>query len=245
MILFPAIDLKDGKCVRLLRGDMARATVFNDSPAAQAKAFANAGCEWLHLVDLNGAVEGHPVNRAAVVEILQAIEVPAQLGGGIRTIENIARWFESGVKRVILGTVAVKEPGLVKAACKQWPGQIAVGIDARDGIVAVDGWTRQSTVRALDLALRFEDAGVSAIIYTDIDRDGVLTGLNLPATAALAQAIAIPVIASGGLAGIADIEALMQPEYCMIAGAIAGRALYDGRLDAKEALSLIGGQGHF
>ena len=176
MLLFPAIDLKDGKCVRLLRGDMARATVFNDSPAAQAKAFANAGCEWLHLVDLNGAVEGHPVNRQAVVEILQAIEVPTQLGGGIRTIENIARWFESGVKRVILGTVAVKEPGLVKAACKQWPGQIAVGIDAREGMVAVDGWTRQSTVRALDLALRFEDAGVSAIIYTDIDRDGAMGG---------------------------------------------------------------------
>jgi len=160
MILFPAIDLKDGKCVRLLRGDMARATVFNDSPAAQARVFAEAGCEWLHLVDLNGAVEGHPVNRAAVVEILKAVSVPTQLGGGIRTVESIAQWIDAGVKRVILGTVAVKEPGLVKAACKQWPGQIAVGIDAREGLVAVDGWTKQSTVRALDLALRFEDAGV-------------------------------------------------------------------------------------
>src|SRR6266404_711772 len=186
MILFPAIDLKDGKCVRLLRGDMARATVFNDSPAAQAKAFAHAGCEWLHLVDLNGAVE----------EILKAVEVPTQLGGGIRTIENIARWFEAGVKRVILGTVAVKEPGLVKAACKQWPGQIAVGIDARDGIVAVDGWTKQSTMRALDLALRFEDAGVSAIIYTDIDRDGAMGGVNIDATITLAQHLTTPVIAS-------------------------------------------------
>ena len=239
MILFPAIDLKDGKCVRLLRGDMARATVFNDSPAAQAKAFANAGCEWLHLVDLNGAVEGHPVNRAAVVEILQAIEVPTQLGGGIRTIENIARWFESGVKRVILGTVAVKEPGLVKAACKQWPGQIAVGIDAREGMVAVDGWTRQSTVRALDLALRFEDAGVSAIIYTDIDRDGLLKGLNIASTLALANAVSIPVIASGGLASIDDVRKLIEPRARKLEGAITGRALYDGRLDGAEALAVL------
>ena len=239
MILFPAIDLKDGKCVRLLRGDMARATVFNDSPAAQAKAFAHAGCEWLHLVDLNGAVEGHPVNRAAVQEILKAVEVPTQLGGGIRTIENIARWFESGVKRVILGTVAVKEPGLVKAACKQWPGQIAVGIDAREGVVAVDGWTKQSTVRALDLALRFEDAGVAAIIYTDIDRDGVLAGLNLPSTLALARATNIPVIASGGLASMADIEALTQPECAVLEGAISGRALYDGRIDPAAALARL------
>src|SRR5260370_25931544 len=170
MILFPAIDLKDGKCVRLLRGDMARATVFNDSPAAQAKAFANAGCEWLHLVDLNGAVEGHPVNRAAVQSILKEVAVPAQLGGGIRTIESIAQWIDSGVKRVILGTVALKEPGLVKAACRQWPGQVAVGIDARDGIVAGGGWTKQSTGRALRLALRLERAGVAAVLYTDTGR---------------------------------------------------------------------------
>src|SRR5580700_7612725 len=239
MILFPAIDLKDGKCVRLLRGDMARATVFNDSPAAQAKAFANAGCEWLHLVDLNGAVEGHPVNRAAVVEILQAIEVPTQLGGGIRTIENIARWFEAGVKRVILGTVAVKEPGLVKAACKQWPGQVAVGIDAREGVVAVDGWTKQSTVRALDLALRFEDAGVAAIIYTDIDRDGALGGINIEATADLAFALTTPVIASGGMASLADLEALKAVESAGIEGVICGRALYDGRIDPAAALRLL------
>src|SRR5260370_5569696 len=170
MILFPAIVLKDGKCVRLLRGDMARATVFNESPAAQAKAFAHAGCQWLHLVDLNGAVEGHPVNRAAVQEILKAVEVPAQLSGGIRTIEKISRWFQAGVKRVILGTVAVKEPGLFKAACQHWPGQIAVGIDARDGLVAVGGWTKQSTGRALRLALRLERAGVAAVLYTDTGR---------------------------------------------------------------------------
>src|SRR5260370_6686569 len=211
MILFPAIVLKDGKCVRLLRGDMARATVFNESPAAQAKAFAHAGCEWRHLVDLNGALEGHPVNRAAVQEILKAVEVRTQLGGGIRTIENISRWFEAGVKRVILGTVAVKEPGLVKAACKQWPGQIAVGIDARDGIVAVDGWTRQSTMRAFDLALRFEDAGVSAIIYTDIDRDGAMGGVNVDATITLAQHLTTPVIASGGVSSLDDLPHLRPP----------------------------------
>lgn len=238
MILFPAIDLKDGKCVRLLRGDMARATVFNDSPAAQAKAFAQAGCEWLHLVDLNGAVEGHPVNRAAVVEILKEIKVPAQLGGGIRTIESIAQWVEAGVTRVILGTVAVKEPGLVKAACKQWPGKVAVGIDAREGMVAVDGWTKQSTVRALDLALRFEDAGVSAIIYTDIDRDGALTGVNVEQTALLARATTIPVIASGGVASLNDLTAL-KATGAPFEGVISGRALYDGRLDPKAALELL------
>lgn len=237
MILFPAIDLKDGKCVRLLRGDMQRATVFNDSPAAQAKAFANAGCEWLHLVDLNGAVEGHPVNRAAVESILKDVEVPTQLGGGIRTIESIAQWFEAGVKRVILGTIAVKEPGLVKAACKQWPGQIAVGIDAREGIVAVDGWTKQSTVRALDLALRFEDAGVSAIIYTDIDRDGAMQGPNIDATKALARAVAIPVIASGGVSRMEDLIALRDTN--IIAGAISGRALYDGAIDLATALAAL------
>jgi phosphoribosylformimino-5-aminoimidazole carboxamide ribotide isomerase len=238
MILFPAIDLKDGKCVRLLRGDMTNATVFNDSPAAQARAFANAGCAWLHLVDLNGAVEGHPVNRAAVASILESVEVPAQLGGGIRTIESIAGWIEAGVKRVILGTVAVKEPGLVKAACKQWPGQIAVGIDARDGIVAVDGWTKQSTVRALDLALRFEDAGVAAIIYTDIDRDGAMQGPNIAATAALANAVSIPVIASGGVSSLDDLRAL-KASGAPLDGAISGRALYEGRLDLAEAIRLL------
>lgn len=242
MILFPAIDLKDGKCVRLLRGDMARATVFNDSPAAQAKAFANAGCEWLHLVDLNGAVEGHPVNRAAVIEILNDINVPTQLGGGIRTIESIAQWFEAGVKRVILGTVAVKEPGLVKAACKQWPGQIAVGIDARDGMVAVDGWTRQSAVRALDLALRFEDAGVSAIIYTDIDRDGAMGGVNVDATVTLAQHLTTPVIASGGVSSLDDLRELRPNEEFGIIGAIVGRALYDGRVTVPDAIQVLKGE---
>jgi len=234
MLLFPAIDLKDGKCVRLLRGDMAKATVFNDSPAAQAKAFANAGCEWLHLVDLNGAVEGHPVNRAAVQGILKEVAVPAQLGGGIRTIESIAQWIEAGVQRVILGTVAVKEPGLVKAACKQWPGQIAVGIDARDGLVAVDGWTKQSTVRALDLALRFEDAGVTAIIYTDIDRDG--------ATVTLAQHLTTPVIASGGVSSLDDLRELRPAEEFGIIGAIVGRALYDGRVTVPDAIRVLKGE---
>src|SRR5882757_336596 len=229
MILFPAIDLKDGKCVRLLRGDMARATVFNDSPAAQAKAFANAGCEWLHLVDLNGAVEGHPVNRAAVASILEAVEVPAQLGGGIRTIESIAQWIEAGVKRVILGTVAVKEPGLVKAACKQWPGQVAVGIDARDGIVA------------LDLALRFEDAGVAAIIYTDIDRDGAMGGVNVDATITLAQHLTTPVIASGGVSSLDDLRDLRPAEEHGIIGAIVGRALYDGRVTVPDAIRVLKG----
>jgi len=241
MILFPAIDLKDGKCVRLLRGDMARATVFNDSPAAQAKAFAQAGCEWLHLVDLNGAVEGHPVNRAAVESILKEVDVPTQLGGGIRTIESIAQWFEAGVKRVILGTIAVKEPGLVKAACKQWPGQVAVGIDARDGMVAVDGWTRQSTVRALDLALRFEDAGVAAIIYTDIDRDGAMGGVNVDATVTLAQHLTTPVIASGGVSSLDDLRELRPTEEYGITGAIVGRALYDGRVTVPDAIRVLKG----
>ena len=209
MILFPAIDLKDGKCVRLLRGDMARATVFNDSPAAQAKAFAQAGCEWLHLVDLNGAVEGHPVNRAAVAEHPEGSRRCRRSWAAASAPSRASRsWFEAGVKRVILGTVAVKEPGLVKAACKQWPGQIAVGIDAREGMVAVDGWTKQSTVRALDLALRFEDAGVSAIIYTDIDRDGAMGGVNVDATVTLAQHLTTPVIASGGVSSLDDLREL-------------------------------------
>jgi phosphoribosylformimino-5-aminoimidazole carboxamide ribotide isomerase len=230
MLLFPAIDLKDGKCVRLLRGDMAKATVFNDSPAAQAKAFANAGCEWLHLVDLNGAVEGHPVNRAAVQSILKEVKVPAQLGGGIRTIESIAQWIDAG-----------KEPGLVKAACKQWPNQIAVGIDARDGLVAVDGWTKQSTVRALDLALRFEDAGIAAIIYTDIDRDGAMGGVNVDATVTLAQHLTTPVIASGGVSSLDDLRELRPAEEFGIVGAIVGRALYDGRVTVPDAIRVLKG----
>jgi len=243
MLLFPAIDLKDGQCVRLLRGDMAKATVFNDSPAAQAKAFANAGCEWLHLVDLNGAVEGHPVNRAAVEGILKAVDgVPTQLGGGIRTIESIAQWIDAGVQRVILGTIAVKEPGLVKAACKQWPNRIAVGIDARDGLVAVDGWTRQSTVRALDLALRFEDAGVAAIIYTDIDRDGAMGGVNIDATITLAQHLTTPVIASGGVSSLDDLRELRPAEEFGIVGAIVGRALYDGRVTVPDAIRVLRGE---
>ncbi|MBM3643099.1 MAG: 1-(5-phosphoribosyl)-5-[(5-phosphoribosylamino)methylideneamino]imidazole-4-carboxamide isomerase [Alphaproteobacteria bacterium] len=242
MILFPAIDLKDGQCVRLLRGDMTRATVFNDSPADQARAFASAGCEWLHLVDLNGAVEGHPVNRDAVRAILSAIEVPAQLGGGIRTIESIAQWIEAGISRVILGTVAVREPGLVKAACRQWPGRIAVGIDARDGIVAVDGWTKQSTTRALDLALRFEDAGVAAIIYTDIDRDGAMGGANIDATVTLAQHLTTPVIASGGVSSLEDLQELRPTERYGIVGAIVGRALYDGRMSVPDAIRTLRGE---
>ena len=242
MILFPAIDLKDGKCVRLLYGDMDKATVYGENPAEQAKTFEDAGFQWLHLVDLNGAVEGHPVNRAAVVEILREIDVPAQLGGGIRTIESISQWFDAGVSRVILGTVAVKEPGLVKAACKQWPGKVAVGIDAREGMVAVDGWTKQSTVRALDLALRFEDAGVAAIIYTDIDRDGAMGGVNVDATVTLAQHLTTPVIASGGVSSLDDLRELRPTEEFGIIGAIVGRALYDGRVTVPDAISVLKGE---
>jgi phosphoribosylformimino-5-aminoimidazole carboxamide ribotide isomerase len=239
MILFPAIDLKDGRCVRLKRGEMAEATVFNDDPAAQARLFAVQGFSHLHIVDLNGAFAGKPVNAPAVDAILAAVSIPVQLGGGIRTLDTIEAWLAKGVARVILGTVAVRDPGLVREACRRFPDRVAVGIDAKGGKVAVEGWAQVSELDATELARRFEGAGVAAVIYTDIDRDGVLTGLNLPATAALARAIAIPVIASGGLAGLADIEALMQPEYRLIAGAIAGRALYDGRLDAKAALALI------
>jgi phosphoribosylformimino-5-aminoimidazole carboxamide ribotide isomerase len=244
MILFPAIDLKDGKCVRLLRGDMQQATIFNVAPAEQAKRFVDAGCEWLHLVDLNGAVEGRPVNRAAVVSILEAIgDLPVQLGGGIRNIETVALWLEAGVRRVILGTVAVKDPGLVKDACRQWPGRIAVGIDARDGLVAVDGWTRQSTVKALDLALRFEDAGVAAIIYTDINRDGAMGGVNVDQTVTMALHLTTPVIASGGVATIDDLRELKQHEKTGIVGVVAGRALYDGRIGLVEALKVLKSEG--
>jgi phosphoribosylformimino-5-aminoimidazole carboxamide ribotide isomerase len=241
VILFPAIDLKDGKCVRLKLGEMSEATVFNDDPAGQALAFERQGFEYLHIVDLNGAFEGKPVNAAAVEAILKAISMPAQLGGGIRDLATITLWLEKGIRRVILGTVAVRDPALVREACKRFPGSIAVGIDAKAGKVAVEGWAETSELTAIDLARRFEDAGVAAIIYTDIERDGVLKGLNLPATAELAAATRIPVIASGGLASIEDVKALMRPEYRMLEGAISGRALYDGRLDPKEALATLAG----
>lgn len=239
MILFPAIDLKDGACVRLRQGDMDDVTVFNDDPAAQARAFEAQGFEWLHIVDLNGAVEGRPVNAAAVEAILQAISIPAQLGGGIRDRATIDMWLEKGLARVILGTVAVRNPELVREACRAHPGRIAVGIDAREGRVAIEGWGETSDLDAVTLARRFEDAGVAAIIYTDIARDGVLQGLNLESTVALARAVSIPVIASGGLASLDDIRALLRPENAILEGAITGRALYDGRLDADEALALI------
>ena len=239
MILFPAIDLKDGQCVRLKLGEMSEATVFNDDPAAQALAFERQGFEWLHIVDLNGAFAGRPVNAPAVEAILAAIRIPAQLGGGIRDLATIEMWLGKGIRRVILGTVAVRDPALVRAACKAFPGRIAVGIDAKGGKVAVEGWAETSELTAIDLARRFEDAGAAAIIYTDIDRDGVLAGLNLPATVELARSTAIPVIASGGLASIADIEALLTPACALLEGAISGRALYDGRLDAGAALALI------
>jgi phosphoribosylformimino-5-aminoimidazole carboxamide ribotide isomerase len=239
MILYPAIDLKDGRCVRLERGEMAQATVFNDDPAAQARTFAGQGFSWLHIVDLNGAFAGRPANAPAVEAILSAASTPVQLGGGIRDLATIDMWLGKGVRRVILGTAAVKDPPLVRQACRQFPGRIVVGIDARGGRVAVEGWAETSEITAIELARRFEDAGVAAIVYTDIDRDGVLHGLNLPATAELARATSIPVIASGGLAGIDDVRALLRPEYAILQGVIAGRALYDGRLDAREALALL------
>jgi len=239
MILFPAIDLKDGQCVRLLRGEMDAATVFSDDPAAQARDFEAQGFEYLHMVDLNGAFEGRPVNGDAVEAILSAISIPAQLGGGIRDLATIEAWLTKGITRVILGTVAVREPDLVREACEKFPGRIAVGIDARGSMVAIEGWAETSELTAIELANRFEDAGVSAIIYTDIERDGVLEGLNLEATAELARAVSIPVIASGGLASIDDIRRLLEPRNKKLEGAITGRALYDGRVDPKEALALI------
>lgn len=242
MIIYPAIDLKDGLCVRLLRGDMEAATVFNDDPAAQAKSFSDNGFGWLHIVDLNGAVEGHPVNAEAVNAIVGAVSLPAQLGGGIRDLATIERWLEAGVARVILGTIAVSNPDLVREACRAFPGQVAVGIDARSGLVAVEGWAKTSELRALDLALRFEDAGVAAIVYTDIDRDGAMTGVNVDATADLAFALTTPVIASGGVSSIDDIRDLKAVEYAGIEGVICGRSLYDGRLDPAEAISVAGVQ---
>ena len=239
MILFPAIDLKDGACVRLKRGDMAEATIFNDDPVAQAAAFENEGFRWLHVVDLNGAFAGESVNGSAVDAILAAVSFPVQLGGGIRDRAGIDSWLEKGIRRVILGTAAVRDPDLVKEACRAHPGRIAVGIDARNGMVAVEGWAETSDISAMELAMRFEDAGVAAIIYTDIDRDGILTGLNIDSTLQLAGAVSIPVIASGGLASMDDIERLLQPDALVLEGAISGRALYDGRLDAGQALALI------
>ncbi len=239
MILFPAIDLKDGQCVRLKLGDMAQVTVFNDSPANQAAAFEDQGFEYLHLVDLNGAFAGQPVNEAAVEEILASTKLPVQLGGGIRDLDTIETWLSKGISRVILGTVAVRDPDLVHQACKVFPGQVAVGIDAKGGKVAVEGWAETSELTVIDLAGKFEDAGVSAIIYTDVDRDGILTGLNIESTLKLANMTSIPVIASGGLASIDDIKRLVQPDCSILEGAISGRALYDGRLDPIEALSMI------
>ena len=239
MILYPAIDLKDGQCVRLEKGDMGKATVFGSDPAAQAGAFAAAGFERLHVVDLNGAFAGRAVNGEAVSAILAAVDIPVQLGGGIRDLDTIAMWLDKGIDRVILGTAAVRDPGLVREAARDFPNCVAVGIDARDGKVAIEGWAETSQMTALDLARRFEDAGVAAIIHTDIARDGLLEGLNLDATAALADAVSIPVIASGGLASVDDIRRLCEPRYEKLDGAIAGRALYDGRLDPTAALALI------
>ena len=238
MILYPAIDLKDGQAVRLLRGDMDKATVFNDDPAAQARAFVEAGCEWLHLVDLNGAFEGTPVNAAPVEAILAACPVPAQLGGGIRDMATIETWLDKGLARVILGTVAVENPDLVRQAARAFPGHVAVGIDARGGKVATRGWAEETEVEVTDLARSFEDAGVAAIIYTDINRDGAMQGPNIEATAALANAVTIPVIASGGVSSLKDLRALRDCG-ATLNGAISGRALYDGAIDLKEALKLL------
>ncbi len=240
MILFPAIDLKEGECVRLIHGDMAQATVFNDDPAAQALAFERQGFEYLHVVDLDGAFAGKPMNAAAVDAILAALtKMPVQLGGGIRDMRTIEGWLAKGVTRVIIGTAAVRQPDLVREAARLFPGRVAVGVDARDGLVAVDGWAKTAKLSAIELSKRFEDVGVAAIVYTDISRDGVLKGLNIEATLALADALTIPVIASGGLASLADIERLLAPDCAKLAGAITGRALYDGRLDPNQALCLI------
>jgi phosphoribosylformimino-5-aminoimidazole carboxamide ribotide isomerase len=239
VILFPAIDLKNGDCVRLERGDMAKATIFNNSPGAQAKSFEDAGFKYLHVVDLDGAFAGETRNGDAVDAILESVSIPVQLGGGIRNMDHIKAWLGKGLARVILGTIAVRDPDLVKAACKKFPGQIAVGIDAKDGYVAVEGWAETSEMTVLDLAEKFVDCGVAAIIYTDIARDGVLTGLNFEATLELANHVPIPVIASGGLASIDDVARLCDPDCANLEGAITGRALYDGRLDASEALALL------
>jgi phosphoribosylformimino-5-aminoimidazole carboxamide ribotide isomerase len=239
MILFPAIDLNEGRCVRLRQGDMGQATVFNDDPAAQAEDFAKAGFAWLHIVDLDGAFAGRPANREAVEAVLHRVRLPLQLGGGIRDLATVEAWLGRGIRRVILGTAAVRDPAFVKAAAKAFPDQVAVGIDARDGFVAVEGWAETSQLEAAKLARRFEDSGVCAIIYTDIARDGMLSGLNLEATLSLAATVDIPVIASGGLASMEDIERLAEPRCSALAGAIVGRALYDGRIDAGRALAML------
>ncbi|WP_454654270.1 1-(5-phosphoribosyl)-5-[(5-phosphoribosylamino)methylideneamino]imidazole-4-carboxamide isomerase [Bosea beijingensis] len=243
MILFPAIDLKEGRCVRLKQGDMAQATIFNDDPAAQAADFEGQGFQWLHVVDLDGAFAGKPMNAAAVEAILKRVAFPVQLGGGIRDMNTVAGWLEKGIRRVIIGTAAVRDPGFVREAAKAFPGQVAVGIDARDGFVAVEGWAETSSLAAADLGKRFEDAGVAAIIYTDIARDGMLQGINWEGTIALAQAVSIPVIASGGLASMADIERLCAPDAAILEGAITGRALYDGRIDPAAALKRLAAAG--
>ncbi len=239
MNIYPAIDLKDGECVRLLRGEMDKATVFNGDPAAQAKSFQDAGFNWLHIVDLNGAFAGKPVNESAVKSILEAIDMPAQLGGGIRTLEQVAEWIEAGIARVILGTIALRDPDIVRHACRLFPGKIAVGIDAKAGMVAVEGWAETSTMKATDLALKFEDAGVSAIIYTDIARDGAMQGPNLEETLALAEAISTPVILSGGVSQFSDLQEIAKHTGNGIDGAIVGRALYDGAIDAVQAVELL------
>lgn len=239
MILFPAIDLKAGQCVRLLRGEMADATVYNDDPSDQARAFEAAGCGWIHVVDLDGAFAGRSVNGTAVRAILDAVSLPIQLGGGIRDRAGVDAWLERGVRRVVLGTAALRDPALVREACRDHPGQVAVGIDARGGRVAVEGWAETAEISATDLALKFEDAGVAAIIFTDIDRDGALEGPNLAATAALARRLSTPVVASGGVSSAADLRALRVLEADGVAGVIVGRALYDGRVDAAEAVRIL------
>lgn len=239
MILFPAIDLKDGQCVRLKLGDMDQVTVFNDSPAAQAKEFENQGFQYLHMVDLNGAFAGQSINGQAVETVLKEVNFPVQLGGGIRDLDQIETWLGKGLARVILGTIALRDPDLVKQACKLFPGQVAVGIDARGGHVAVEGWSETSELTALEMAKSFEGAGVAAIIYTDIDRDGVLAGVNWTSTLEMAEVVSIPVIASGGLASMVDIEKLASPECAKLEGAISGRALYDGRIDIPLALQML------
>ncbi|MGP0058525.1 MAG: 1-(5-phosphoribosyl)-5-[(5-phosphoribosylamino)methylideneamino]imidazole-4-carboxamide isomerase [Beijerinckiaceae bacterium] len=239
VILFPAIDLKDGECVRLVRGDMSQATVFNLDPAAQAESFVRQGFDYLHVVDLDGAFAGKPINGRAVEQILARVKIPVQLGGGIRDLRTAEAWLAKGVTRVIIGTAAVRDPVFVHQAARAWPGRIAVGIDARGGRVAVQGWAESAELNAVELGRRFEDAGVAALIYTDILRDGALEGLNIEATLALAEAVSVPVIASGGLASLADVMRLLQPDCARLAGAVTGRALYDGRLDAAAALALI------